>query len=329
MLSTILPGVREIRTPLVTGCLWFAVAWLALAPALRASEATDRLLDRTRLLDLPQPLLNAGGLIVAYLVGSLLTVRPSQSGRVRGYVEMRIRHIVFGLDNAEPRNKLLKKALQRIASSRFLRRFTPESDTYIPRPDGYDTLVEWLQNEFESYIQKGFVPVTRTAVLGGPYGSGLHGIFSSSSLTADGYRTTMGLTDPSQTLLDLFVREVAGERTGAETRIQMRHPELYAEIDRLRAEAELRLSLFWPVVTLGVVLSWNWTPWALLLLPAALLMVKQGKESLRRSSDKTWAAVVAGEVSTPVLDQMKNPDLIETADVNGLLAPWISRGPDT
>lgn len=329
MLSTILPGVREIRTPLVTGCLWFAVVWLALAPTLRASESTDRLLERTRLLDLPQPLLNAAGLVVAYLVGSLLTVRTSQFGRLRDHIETRIARIILGWYNTEPQKGLLRKTLQRIAGSGPLRRFTAEGENSIPRPDGYDTLAEWLQNEFESYIQKGFVPVTRTAVLGGPYGSGLHGIFDSAPLTSNGYRTTLGLTDPSRTLLDLFVREVARERTEAETRIQMRHPELYAEIDRLRAEAELRLSLFWPVVALGAVLCWVWSPWALLLLPAALLMAKQGKQSLLRSSDKTWAAVIAGEVSTPVLDQVSSSDSVESADVNELLAPWISRGPGT
>lgn len=77
MTSALLPGVRELRTPLVTGLLAMTCFWLLLGKPIMESEATESLLARFDSV----PLSTSAGLAVlvfaAYLVGSLLVVRSS------------------------------------------------------------------------------------------------------------------------------------------------------------------------------------------------------------------------------------------------------------
>jgi hypothetical protein len=105
-------------------------------------------------------------------------------------------------------------------------------------------------------------------------------------------------------LADSFVREVKQEQAAVEVRIQMRFPEVYAEIDRLKVESELRLSIFWPLTLLSLLLAWAWSPFALLLTAFPPFLLRDGFRRAQEASDKTWSALVAGEVTTPILDAM-------------------------
>jgi hypothetical protein len=82
----------------------------------------------------------------------------------------------------------------------------------------------------------------------------------------------------------------------------MRYPEVYAEIDRLKVEAELRMSIFWPLALLCVLLSFAWTPLALVGLLVPPLLLTDGLKRAHEATEKTWGTLVAGEVTSPILD---------------------------
>lgn len=63
-------------------------------------------------------------------------------------------------------------------------------------------------------------------------------------------------------LRETFVAEVKREKPAVEVRVQM-YPEMYAEVDRLKVEAELRMSVCWTLILLCVLLALTWSPLAL------------------------------------------------------------------
>ena len=88
MLASILPGLRDFRTPFLVGCLWFLGLWLwfggdVLLPKNHpGNEAMNRLVSLSDLLG-PHVTIAAIG-VAAYLVGSLLTLEapPPRPRRV-------------------------------------------------------------------------------------------------------------------------------------------------------------------------------------------------------------------------------------------------------
>jgi hypothetical protein len=87
MLASILPGFRAVRTPLLTGYLYFAVLWLVFGEDLVPSTADDGLPGRfATLFDmLGFAAATASLSIGAYLVGSVLTIHrwPSQDRLIK------------------------------------------------------------------------------------------------------------------------------------------------------------------------------------------------------------------------------------------------------
>ena len=77
MLASLLPGLREVRTPLAIGYLWLAVAWVTWGDRIPTHRPTDEGLI-ARLFDLSDLLGNttllAGLSFAAYIVGALLTI---------------------------------------------------------------------------------------------------------------------------------------------------------------------------------------------------------------------------------------------------------------
>jgi hypothetical protein len=161
----------------------------------------------------------------------------------------------------------------------------------------------WLHNEFQSLSSDGRVPVMRSFGGGCMAPKGFQAFYSAESI--DEYAKSEDDGSMRNSLAHVFVYEVKAEEAAVEVRIQMRFPEVYAEIDRLKVEAELRLSIFWPLIILGIVLAWAWSPWALLLLSVPPFLLRDGFQRMNQASDKTWGALMAREVTSPILDAME------------------------
>jgi hypothetical protein len=84
MVSSVLPGLRELRAPLAAGYLWLVTAWLVLGDKLpTAMEVKPAPLDRLYRLE---PVLSDVGLavvasVVAYVVGSIAIDVQVRAGR--------------------------------------------------------------------------------------------------------------------------------------------------------------------------------------------------------------------------------------------------------
>jgi hypothetical protein len=82
MLTSLLPGLRDLRAPLSAGYLWLAAGWLYFAPQLPASvdEAQGVMKDIYRVIHASDPITVVAGLsFIAYMLGILSTdllIRP-------------------------------------------------------------------------------------------------------------------------------------------------------------------------------------------------------------------------------------------------------------
>ncbi|GAA3859308.1 hypothetical protein GCM10022275_07350 [Tessaracoccus defluvii] len=121
-----------------------------------------------------------------------------------------------------------------------------------------------------------------------------------------------------EALRDSYVCNIRREQSAVEVRIQMRFPQVYMEIDRVRTEGELRLSVFWPLLAVIALLAVQWSPWIASLVSIPTWLMLDGFQRLRDAEEKTWIPVIAGEVTTPMMDSIKraedNPpsDFMET-----------------
>lgn len=159
-------------------------------------------------------------------------------------------------------------------------------------------------------VADGRVPVMRSFRAGGcDAPSGFEAFYSAESV-----RANPEIEEIWFTLSDEFVTQVKQEQPAVEVRIQMRFPEVYAEIDRLKVEAELRMSIFWPLSLLCLLTAVAWSPFTLLGLIVPPLLLRDGFKRSHEASEKTWSALVAGEVATPTLDTMASVKDVECRD---------------
>jgi hypothetical protein len=81
------------------------------------------------------------------------------------------------------------------------------------------------------------------------------------------------------------------------TQLRVSSPALFDQYDRARGEAEFRISVAFPLIFLGGVLAWRWTPLWLLLLLGVILIMESGLRRAREATDVVAQAALAGYVT--------------------------------
>jgi hypothetical protein len=100
--------------------------------------------------------------------------------------------------------------------------------------------------------------------------------------------------------------EVVNELRLIERRLIGRKPELYAEADRLRAEAELRIAVALPLIVLAITLAAINSPWWLVALPFVAVLYEQGQLQMRSRNDLLVDTLVyLGDVDAPALERLE------------------------
>lgn len=305
MLSALLPGVRELRTPFITGALWASCLWLLIGSRITHSSNTREFIDRYQLSVIPAPVWIGVGSVIAYLIGSLLVVRTSPFSLFRDRIRGRLTPAIDRLGKYRlPARKRYRLLWRLWWLGRHRRPLSWLHDWVDDRPR-YETVDNWLRRQFRDHLEVGRVPVMRGVYRGCNGPTGFESFYS-----VDSVRATAGRyhddeeRDPFESFISQFIQDIKDEQPAIEARIQMGYPEVYAEIDRLKVEGELRLSIFWPLTTLIVLLAFVWTPLilALLLVPPALVV--QGHARIGQATDKTWSVFTTGDVTSPLLDTM-------------------------
>jgi len=104
-------------------------------------------------------------------------------------------------------------------------------------------------------------------------------------------------------------------------------PELFAEVDRLRAEGELRLAVVPPMISLIILLAVSNSPLWILSIPLVVLLLVQG---MRREADSRKIiadAIAFGRIDSPSLKKFATwvtnslPELLERAQHGPLRDP--------
>jgi hypothetical protein len=88
-----------------------------------------------------------------------------------------------------------------------------------------------------------------------------------------------------QQLKDLLLRRASVAREEAARELDLPailligdQPELFAEVDRLRSEGELRMAIFLPLVAISLLASVEVSWWCSLMIPGAAILFRQGME---------------------------------------------------
>jgi hypothetical protein len=295
---------------MVTGLLWAACLWLLAGVPVAESRATVDFVAGFDLDRLPTTAWVAAAALFVYLIGSLLVVRMSPfvwlSSRLRPSVDRNLSRLEEGGELESHFPRVLRRALNHewLWSRRNALRAWANPSFRFQTVDG------WLRNEFQGMVADGRVPVMRSfRARGCEAPSGFEAFYSAESI-----REHREIEEIWFTLSDEFVTQVKQEQSAVEVRIQMRFPEVYAEIDRLKVEAELRMSIFWPLSLLCLLMAVAWSPFTLLGLIIPPLLLRDGFKRSHEASEKTWNALVAGEVTTPTLDNMASVKDVECRD---------------
>jgi hypothetical protein len=256
LLTSILPGLRDVRTPLACGYMWLIAAWLAFADYLPQTRPNAGI--AASLWDLGDHVGRAAILtavtFAAYLIGAILEFDSTQLWRSRGVpsaatvlqsIELGGISIEFGTEPGQSRGNRAGVASDIVNASDM----KPEGGESDP-PDEPIITTGGREREAQS-VQR----------------------------SVESLRQTLSASSGVETM-----------QAGA-TALQARSTELFGRYDRLQAEASLRLNIAAPLATLLELVIWRstlilWAKLPLSLVPVVLaaILLRQSLIRIRRAN---------------------------------------------
>lgn len=294
MLNELLPGVRDLRTPLAVGYIWLVFVWLIWGRHLPDSSAAVGLLRDiyTSAAALNPVAIGIAASFIAYLFGSLSTalsdsllvkleVLASLDSRINRYT--RRLHNRKLSDRAKARlDKLVERNREDQIRGRLREalalRFEPYRETVAKRvfedDSGYriGVLRSKLRHPSRSHLFKGGADV----------------------FNADFIRAV------EEFIIDDYLHFLKRDLNLVPARLLGNDPDLFNAYDRLQAESQFRLAISFPISAVAVALSVIDHPgWIVfLVMPAALCLT--GLQRRRESTAVLAEAILAGRVESPV-----------------------------
>lgn len=253
VLASILPGLREIRTPLAVGYAWVLVGFLAFAHRLPdAAHATGPLADVYRAGRLATPVgITVAVSVAAYLVGVI--VLPVTSAATKGVAKWR-RVLPYRLSMrlGKAPDDRISEAFEAIAHDRLADRVRNDPDfrAALVRHGvevGRLTGAEIDEARLDELLRKSST-VRRDAIIEA--------------------RDDSLLVGELDELLPLMVQRMRGADDRAA-----------AEYDRLVSESEFRAGMAWPLLALIAVVAIRASVWWLALLPAVPMLMASASAS--------------------------------------------------
>jgi hypothetical protein len=316
MLSTLLPGVRELRAPLAAGYILLLAAWIALEPRIpEAAEATGLVATLYRLNDALSGFgLAAAATFAAYLIGSLsiTLLSPPLRGRFVG-----VPRSAASLGPLEPLSDqgttallaLVRRTWNQMATTLALTDVSPEDVLELEGISGEGSAssgppklgVSFRKPPNSRFRRLVNLPLDTVRRLGVP------------APTIRFAGATLSFDRASE--LDLrqvrLVRVVVGEFDQIiRTRLLGRDPDLYSAVDRHRAEVDFRIAVIPPLAVLSLVLAARVDPWAIPIVIVAGLLACFGlfwdaRERERKANDILSGALMDTRVNSPTLQSLE------------------------
>lgn len=303
--GSLIPGIREIRAPLIAGYLWLICGWLLIEPHAPSPDG-NRVYGRiAELTEVAGPVGRVIAIsIAAYLIGSLIQAgfRYGWTRAMRGRGPLRLdeeQHEIFD-DLAGQEEPLGIETILEIAD--------PLHDATIKRPFMKDLTVEvWEiadRELMESFRQLRFsVDAIRNREEGkANCFFGMHASMPVIRLTVE---SSEGRRSRREYVVPHFlpVTDLLGQIRLLETRLLEVAEGTGTKIERLQAEAEFRLTIVPPLVLLILIFTFGVSLlWLLgLVIPFALAI--QGIELSQRRAEEVLDALRA-RMQTQELEQI-------------------------
>ncbi|TKV61321.1 hypothetical protein FDO65_06880 [Nakamurella flava] len=314
MLASILPGLRELRTPLATGYIYLVVLWLLIWDKIPSADQATGVVGAILKLD---GLLGTGSLVaalsfIAYVVGSLLMVSTRYKVKFTGlsrWADIR----VIGLDDWSDTKDYVADLQRRLADVRVpvdhvLKRLRSQRN-----PTMKGSLVtrwlhrrRWYRRSYRWYVEKVMQRKTLRQ-LTQERENALRDI--QSMQPGEAHLDTYG-----DLVRDLIIGDLFANTETIAVRLQVADKDLYDEYDRLRAEAEFRLSVAPALACLSIVVAFIvYTPavpqdvgvlYGLVSMGVVFALVAKGFTKSRRSNSVLVQAVVLGKVKPSVIERI-------------------------
>lgn len=328
-LTSVLPGARALRPPLIAGALWAIFCWIAFGEHIPEPNEASGLAKRSY--DLAAATGRVGvGLIVALLVfvlGMLAVPLAEAAARVVGFVGRKVRLWVDWQVHAqrgrralqlEARNsrRAAEEAAQRLqnhADQHGLRKTAEQADDRLQEVLAKLAPVErrdWIRGW---WIRRSDASISAVGAPAGDAGSGLElrMVFAArrAGMSAmleklervvevrdvEGYMLEPG-TD-SQLALRLG-EDVASNPTDL---LQALDDGLYQAVDREEAENEVRVAASVPLVAISLLVAVRWTPWALAAGGLALITFTRGALARSQLPSRVLKLAMTKGLMTPAL----------------------------
>lgn len=272
LLTNLLPGLRDLRAPLASGYIWLLSLWLGVSPNVPdKAHATGVLKDLYGLRDLFSGVGLAVGIsFLAYLVGSLS----------EGFGEWPLKILVR-------RSSRKREYGRSLHASSFSKLFVSQSLF----------LSGSALRSLELLVRERTGNALRQLERAGVDSKRVLSELGERNWSADELPALLVGGDP----LDLVLREL----NLTATRLIGDQPELFAQVDRLRAESEFRIAITPPLIALVIVLTLRLSPFWLLAAPALMSLYTSGMRRRIQGGDLVADTVLAGKVEAPTLEKLK------------------------
>jgi hypothetical protein len=278
MFATVLPGVRYIRTPLTVGYMWFLVLWLAFGHLLPTpSRASGMLADIFRISHAVGPVATAVAVsVAAYVAGILLVPLSFKVIEVTGTA---LRHTAAAvLTPGYRRYASAQSALRNVVAERLSVRFCSDETFRSAVLDAAEAMPE----------EQDSLPRDR---------SSLEKLALSNDYAR--YQLVVETVD-----LDPLVNVLHDELSYIARRLHGQNVDIYQDYDRLHAEADFRLTIFFPIASLFGVLAIRWQPLWWIGTAAAFALLYVGVASRVEAEQMLATAMAAGRIDDPALQRV-------------------------
>ncbi|MFD7097611.1 hypothetical protein [Streptomyces xanthophaeus] len=263
MLASLLPGIRELRTPLATGYLYLLALLLVVGDSIptraQAHEPLSLLYDVVEWMGKPAAL--AASTFVAYLLGSVLEVHATTV--IRGLWIVRRKYWL-------PDRRKLDHVLETEAGrSQWM-------DLPGDRPRDYPYLQLMAAQE----------ALTKPAV--------------DALAMYCGDRLELPVRS-SRTFAEALA-PLIGDLPQLRTRVHAASKDLFGDYDRVAAEADLKVNVGAAAIVLSVLAAIRVEPWWALVCGPMLLLIYRGLSLARQANDVLVQAIVTEVVQSPRFD---------------------------
>lgn len=338
MLSSIVPGIRELRAPLAAGYIWLLFAWLIIEPSCTVGAREEGICRLLTGLVAPLDALGLGLAVsfLAYLVGSLsdslswmlallglpVSIRYFGASRFQRRVIFPVRRLFRRIFAGEgPSHDISWKGVEaiRLVSLSMMENTEHEFDqhgTSISERPSYRRIKaqHWPDRADDDVLSGDEVPYwlrqeanedmeelgVRTIE---EFVLARHSFVAEIANEDNQGRLTVREATKALLIAD-WVRRSVDELELMAMRLVGREPELFGQYDRIRSEAQLRRAIIPPLLAVIGTLTVKLSPWWFAALPAIIVLYRQSATLQQKAGGLLADALKVGRVQSPTLEQV-------------------------